>query len=94
MKCETCRKKNVELTSWWERLKFKVMEKLFSKELIDFNQEKHTQGFGDGYKMGMKHCQEMVQESKKMLDEIYKGDLTPEVDGLYGEVSKTQTKEV
>lgn len=42
----------------------------FGEELVDFNQEKYTQGFGDGYKKGFDHADTM---GKQALAEVMAG---------------------
>lgn len=91
MKCETCRKTEVSLTSRWERFKYWIMKKLFSQDLIDSNQEKYMQGFGDGYKTAIQHGQEKIKESKELMDQIFKGDTVPNLNDLYGEI-KTESE--
>lgn len=88
MKCESCRKENKELTTWWERLKYEVMKRLFSKDLVDFNQEKYMQGFGDGYKTGLKHAQVANRESKDLVERLLDGD-----ESIIEELNKGMTYE-
>ena len=45
---------------------------MFHEELVDYNQEKYTQGFGDGYKMGFQHGGESL---KKFSKDVYDFDL-------------------
>ncbi len=68
MKCTSCRKQNIELTTWWERLKYKLMMRWFGEEVVDFGQDRNVQGFGDGYKIGWQHA--LNQVSKRYEDEV------------------------
>lgn len=72
-KCPDCRTKEAELTTWWERLKNRVF-RLFSEEIIDLSQDRYTQGFGDGYKMGGDHASEHFNKTLASL-ESPKGDM-------------------
>lgn len=56
-KCSDCRKADA-LDTRWDRIVRWVFFRLFPKQIIDLNQEKYTQGFGDGYTMGIKHAKE------------------------------------
>jgi hypothetical protein len=57
MKCDSCRKIELEVTTWWERFKYQLMLKMFPVELQEYFEEKYTKGFGDGYKIGMEHAE-------------------------------------
>src|SRR6185369_17272427 len=63
-KCLTCRKSEMESTTWWERMKSRMFH-LFHEELLDYGQEKFTQGFGDGYKKGREEMQQKLNESQE-----------------------------
>lgn len=56
MRCPDCRKKQLELTTPWERFRFWMFRTLFVEEYADLTQEKYTQGFGDGYKTGFEQA--------------------------------------
>lgn len=57
MKCTNCRKAEA-LDTRWDRIKRWLFICLFPQQSIDLSQEKYTQGFGDGYAMGMKHAKQ------------------------------------
>lgn len=72
LRCPSCRKYDVELTTWWERLKYSVMMRWFAEEITDYGQDRNLQGFGDGYKIGWQHAIETknldyVQEAEKFI---------------------------
>lgn len=56
-KCKTCRHNEV-MDTWHDKFCEWLIYKLFPKTLMDFQQDKYTQGFGDGYVMGRKHQQQ------------------------------------
>lgn len=73
-KCTECRKATA-LDTRWDRISRWFFFQLFPKQITDLSQEKFTQGFGDGYKMGYGHGVlkfseqgqvEMVKFSKKI----------------------------
>lgn len=70
MKCPTCRKNELELTSRWDRFKVWAFHKLFPIEVVDLSQEKFTQGFGDGYKEGFARANQLAQKQVEFLDAI------------------------
>lgn len=68
MRCPDCRQKELVLTTRWERFRFWMFRTLFAEEYADLTQEKYTQGFGDGYKVGFQHCKE--RQNKRMSGSI------------------------
>ncbi len=64
MKCQTCRKNDVELLSYYERVKNWLFNQLFKQDIIDLSQDKYTQGFSDGFVGGR------VAERKSMAKEL------------------------
>jgi len=54
MKCQTCRDKDIELLSRYERFKNWLFYKMFPEDIADLSQNKYTQGFGDGFAAGKK----------------------------------------
>lgn len=71
MKCTSCRKEEVQPT-WWEDKKYKLMHYLFGEEVKNLAQEKYTQGFGDGHKMGYLACINQVKTREEVQAEIIK----------------------
>lgn len=69
MKCSECRQHDV-LDTRWERIKRWALYKMFPDQVIDFNQERYTQGFGDGYKRGFAHGNEIkpLMTAEDMID--------------------------
>ena len=65
-KCTECRKAEA-LDTQWERFTRWVFFRLFPKQIIDINQEKYTQGFGDGYSTGMKHANQNQELDVKTI---------------------------
>lgn len=65
-RCKTCRKHEV-MDSWDDKLCEWLIYKLFPKTLMDFQQDKYTQGFSDGYVMGRKHANEDYENYKTLL---------------------------
>src|SRR5689334_14838185 len=63
-KCNTCRKAEV-LDSRWDKIRLRFFH-IFHKDIIDLSQDKYTQGFGDGYKVGHTHA---VEANKKSLED-------------------------
>jgi hypothetical protein len=64
MKCQTCRKNDIELLTRWERLKNWFFYHLFSVDITDLSMGKYTQGFSDGYVKGREH----ERESRKVRE--------------------------
>ncbi len=56
-KCTNCRKAEV-LDTTWDKISRWLFMRLFPQQIIDISQEKYTQGFSDGYFIGMKHVQQ------------------------------------
>lgn len=54
-KCTDCRKAE-SIDTWSDRIIRWFFHRLFPKQIVDLSQEKFTQGFGDGYSIGMKHA--------------------------------------
>lgn len=54
-KCEDCQKNEVFDTTW-EKITRWLLYRLFPKRIIELSQEKHLQGFGEGYKVGFGHA--------------------------------------
>ncbi len=52
IKCQSCRDKDVELLTTWERVKnalfYKLNEVFFADDLEDLKTQKYTQGYSDG----------------------------------------------
>ncbi len=73
-KCHSCRDKDVELLTWWERTRYwlfvKVNSILFTQDFEDLKSEKYTQGFSDGFVDGT----EKERTSHERMRELY----TPE----------------
>lgn len=63
MRCTECRKADA-LDTLWDRISRWMFYRLFPRQIIDLNQEKYTQGFGDGYSIGMKHAQSNQEMAK------------------------------
>ncbi len=72
MKCTTCRAKDIELLTRYERFKNWLFYKLFPEDIIDLSQNKYTQGMGDGIKFGRMIERESL---KKILKELYNIDI-------------------
>lgn len=62
-KCTTCRAKDIELLTTWERLKDWMFYRLFPKDITDLSQNKYTQGFSDGYKQGRESERQALKDS-------------------------------
>lgn len=43
---------------------------MFHEELVDYNQEKYTQGFGDGFREGCRQMEENMKKTAKVLHNI------------------------
>lgn len=67
-KCLTCRKATEELDSRWDRIRQWFFNR-FHQDIVDLSQDKFTQGFGDGYKVGFKHAQETAQKTIEAIRE-------------------------
>lgn len=56
MKCETCREKDAELLTQWERVRNWLFERLnyilFPVDFNDLKSGRYTQGYSDGYVAG------------------------------------------
>ena len=63
MKCTNCRAKDIELLTKWERIKDWMFYRLFPKDIVDLSQNKYTQGFGDGYKVGRESERQQLKNS-------------------------------
>lgn len=61
MRCPDCRRKELELTTLWERFRWWVFKTVFADEYTDLGQERFTQGFGDGYKEGFNRATELYK---------------------------------
>lgn len=68
MKCATCRKLTDELDSPWDRIRLFFFH-FFHNDIVDLSQDKFTQGFADGYKVGLLQGRE---EAKETTDELLK----------------------
>ncbi len=55
MKCSNCRKAEAVETRW-EKIRYWFAIHLFPQDFIDAKSNAHTQGFGDGYKLGSEHA--------------------------------------
>lgn len=53
------------MDTWWDRVRLRMFS-LFREDIIDLSQDKFTQGFSDGYKVGREH--EKVEGDKKLAD--------------------------
>lgn len=65
-KCETCKKADVFETSW-EKFTKRLMYFMFPKRIIELTNEKHLEGFGQGYKQGFQHAQQNQQSQNKNI---------------------------
>ena len=54
-KCSSCRKVEAELDTTWDRVRLWMFH-FFHSDIIDLSQDRYTQGFADGYKVGMEHA--------------------------------------
>jgi len=72
MKCQECRKNNMELLTSFDRIKCWILKRFFSEEVIDISQAKYTQGYGDGISRGREWAEKDI---KKYVKEMYKIDL-------------------
>ncbi len=72
MKCTTCRAKDIELLTRYERFKNWLFYKLFPEDIIDLSQNKYTQGFSDGVTRGRDFERTAVRE---MVKKIYNIDI-------------------
>ena len=58
MKCQTCREKDVELLTRWERIRgwlfYRINYVLFPDDLNDLISQRYTQGYSDGNIDGFK----------------------------------------
>lgn len=56
MKCHSCREKDAELTTLWERIRNWLFERtnhvLFPQDFDDLKNDRYTQGFSDGNVQG------------------------------------------
>ena len=69
MKCSTCREKDAELLTVWERTRnwlfLRFNHVLFPQDFDDLRSEKYTQGYGDGYIKGTEDHQVTVEKTMK-----------------------------
>ncbi len=65
-KCTNCRKADAVETSW-EKIRYWIAVHLFPQDFIDASANAHTQGFGDGYKMGCDHTKENNERVQKVV---------------------------
>lgn len=53
MKCQSCRNKDTELLTRWERFRnwlfLRINHAVFPQDFDDLRSEKYTQGYSDGY---------------------------------------------
>lgn len=91
MKCQTCRKSELELTTRWDRLKAWTLRKLFSVEAADLSQEKFTQGFGDGYKEGFDRAKEL-EVLQRALDQSMKDHFNGRIDNVISYIDSLHAK--
>ncbi len=61
-KCANCRKADA-LETPWERFRYRLAIHLFPQDFIDAKANSHTQGFGDGYKLGIEHQRERTKQT-------------------------------
>ena len=70
-KCPDCRKKEAELLTTWERVRYWLAWRLFPEDLRDERSGFYTAGFGDGYTRGVDASKEALQPTITALtDEI------------------------
>ncbi len=70
VKCQSCRKNDIELLSRWERCKNWLFHKLFPEDIADVAQNKYTQGFVDGLGRGRAVEREVMREIAKKYHNI------------------------
>lgn len=56
-KCVNCRKAEAVETRW-EKIRYWLASHLFPEDFKDERANAFTQGFGDGYKMGVEHTKQ------------------------------------
>ncbi len=61
-KCSNCRKAEA-LDTWSYRFARWIVQRLFPIQVNDIVGERYTQGFSDGYVMGMKHAKENSKQN-------------------------------
>lgn len=71
-KCKTCRDKDVELLTRWERIKnwlfYKVNYTFFTDDFNDLTSQKYTQGFSDGRTAGIEAEKTSYARYKELYD--------------------------
>lgn len=65
-KCSQCRKLDAELDTWWDKVRLWCFYR-FSRDVIDLTQEKYTQGFSDGYRVGYEHANKNITQNREKL---------------------------
>lgn len=67
MKCSSCREKDAELLTWWEKTRnwifLRMNHMIFPQDFEDLRSEKYTQGLSDGIQRGI----EMEEQNSKKL---------------------------
>lgn len=70
MKCTTCRSKDVELLTKWERIRHWLFERInhifFPDDFDDLKNDRYTQGFADGRTAGMEYEKKTFERMKFM----------------------------
>ena len=75
MKCSTCREKDAELLTWWERFRnwlfLRTNHIFYPQDFDDLKSDKFTQGYADGYIAGT----ETERHSHERMRELYEPKL-------------------
>jgi hypothetical protein len=75
IKCQSCREKDVELLTLWERVKnalfYKLNEVFFADDLEDLKTQKYTQGYAEGNVDGFRQSN---YKREYVIPEVQYGD--------------------
>jgi hypothetical protein len=89
-KCIACRKDEAVNTRW-ERFRFKLMQYLFAEDVAALTQEKFTQGFGEGRRVGYKQCMNQSLTEQEAYQELVKEGLGSWLEKFEPEKASTVT---
>ncbi len=68
-KCSVCRKAEEDLDSWWDKVRLFFFH-FFHNDIVDLSQQKYTQGFADGYKVGGEHAVTTPKLAEEVIAEV------------------------
>lgn len=75
IKCQSCKDKDVELLTRWERFKnwlfYKVNSIFFTDDFEDFKTQKYTQGFSEGTIDGAKYERAKLEKDRIEIEKMF-----------------------